>query len=160
MSFTLIPVLDNAHIGRFWDKVNKIENSCWEWTGGKRRKYGRASIYRKSFSAHRVSYFLNKGVDPKDEIIMHKCDNPICVNPEHLSLGSNKDNTNDMMSKSRGSKQFQSGESHILSKLTNKDIIDIRKKSGRLPQKEIAGIYNVDQALISRIVNRKLWKTV
>lgn len=160
MSFTLIPVLDNAHVDRFWDKVNKVEDSCWEWTGSKRRKYGRVSVYRKSFSAHRVAYFLNEGVDPKGEIVMHKCDNPICVNPEHLSLGSNKDNTDDMMSKNRGTKQFRSGENHRMSKLTNENILDIREKSGKFTQKEIAKIYSVDQALISRIINNKLWKTV
>ncbi len=92
---------------RFWRNVQKSDDSsCWIWTGNKRRNgYGRISLGAKhlgSEGSHRVSWKLaNKAEIPDGMFVMHSCDNPSCVNPKHLSLGTPKDNMQDMISKGR-----------------------------------------------------------
>jgi predicted DNA-binding protein len=91
---------------RFWSKVNVLsDDDCWEWSGGKYPSgYGTFSFMGKSMQAHRVSYILTTGEIPPRMCICHKCDNPPCVNPRHLFLGTYQDNTNDMIKKGRWKK--------------------------------------------------------
>ena len=91
---------------RFWRKVAKGQpNECWEWLGGKRPNgYGHIQEGGRNssdISTHRVSYRLRYGQIPKGLVVMHKCDNPSCVNPEHLMLGTYQANTADMIKKGR-----------------------------------------------------------
>ena len=92
---------------RFEEKFEPIpECGCWVWTAAHHeRGYGYFHFPefdgRKSSFAHRVSYFLYKGVHPKDMSVCHTCDNPSCVNPDHLFLGSHADNMKDMSKKGR-----------------------------------------------------------
>jgi hypothetical protein len=90
---------------RFWKKVNKTED-CWLWLGHLQR-YGRFKPQGIRNSpqvlAHRYSYELHFGPIPIGMNVLHKCDNPACVNPDHLFLGTQKDNVIDMMNKGRGS---------------------------------------------------------
>jgi hypothetical protein len=75
---------------------------CWEWQGGKNNVgYGLIRDEHGMRTTHRVSYELYKGNIPKNLCVLHSCDNPKCVNPEHLRLGTRKDNTQDMISKGR-----------------------------------------------------------
>ena len=155
-----IPTLKDEDLLRFWGKVNLStdKDSCWEWTRGLCKGYGMFSLSAKQgerskpFRAHRVSYFICNNTDPKESIVMHKCDNPKCVNPDHLSLGNTRDNALDMMSKNRGRKQFKNGEEHTRSKLSNKDVLFIR--SSDLRQQDLADKFNINQALVSRIKNK------
>lgn len=90
---------------RFWAHVHKTEG-CWNWTAAVRGAgYGAFLVNQKNYGAHRFSYLLTKGEIPKGLCVLHACDNRRCVNPAHLSLGTNKDNTADMISKGRGKEQ-------------------------------------------------------
>ena len=87
---------------RFWDKVKKVENGCWEWQNEKVGGYGRIRIDGVKQLAHRVSWIMHFGGIPKNMHVLHTCDNPSCVNPEHLFIGTHQDNMKDRDKKGRG----------------------------------------------------------
>lgn len=89
---------------RFWSRASKPSlNACWEWQGGKTSDgYGASAIRNKSALAHRVAWELANGPIPAGMEVCHRCDNPPCVNPAHLFLGSHADNIRDMFAKGRG----------------------------------------------------------
>lgn len=95
-------------IERFWTKVDKRSNhECWEWQSCKNKAdYGRFSFRNKSILAHRFMWLIIYGKMPKKHVL-HKCDNPCCVNPVHLFLGTNTDNMRDMMNKGRCNLSFR-----------------------------------------------------
>lgn len=92
---------------RFWKKVKKgKDNECWSWNGCIIHGYGRIQEKNKIFVASRISYKLHKGDIPKGMFVCHSCDNPSCVNPKHLWLGTSEDNMQDMVKKNRNRNQF------------------------------------------------------
>jgi hypothetical protein len=134
-------------------------DGCWEWLATKNSDgYGRVKRLGKLESAHRVSYELYKGPFDLSKHVCHKCDNPACVNPDHLWLGDYKSNNLDKKEKGRAVGCSMPGEKHPASKLTEdkvKAIIFSQEHSAFL-----AGLYNVSVSLINLIKARKRWKHV
>lgn len=141
-------------------KVNE-ENGCWEWTGSlDTGGYGmlRRSRERKMIAAHRLSYELHKG-DPGRFYVLHECDNPRCVNPEHLRLGTQQENMQDMQRRGRRrGVTGPHGEYHGQSKLTEKDVEKIRRLSASgTRQILLAEEFGVGPEQIRRIVRGIAW---
>ena len=109
---------------RFNAKVShKGENECWEWQGAKTHYgYGKIRNNYKSIGAHRLSYILHKGEIPSGIDVLHKCDNRLCVNPNHLFLGTQSDNMKDMFAKGRNRTTPSKGSANGNSKLSERDI--------------------------------------
>ncbi len=118
---------------RFWDKVEIIPfHQCWEWIGSKDKNgYGLIKRNGRSVRAHRASYEINIGEIPSGMVIMHSCDNPGCVNPEHLSVGTPLQNSLDCKVKGRthslNNRKFCLKGGHLLTP----DTISINPKTGQ-----------------------------
>lgn len=142
--------------------IERLGSKCWLWLGSKAgRGYGKLApqYHCIAYSAHRFMWTLENGPIPKGMYICHHCDNPSCVNPAHLFLGTPKDNAHDKVSKGRAN--HPRGEKSGLSKLTENDVKDIRHMYAvGHTQEEIAGQYCVSRVSISYIVNRVTWKHV
>jgi hypothetical protein len=150
---------------RFWPKVAKLLDwsACWIWLASKERiakgKYGTFKL--KSYvtsRAHRVAYALYYGRSPGELLVCHTCDNPQCVNPSHLFLGTVQDNSDDMVRKGRASKQDQRGERNKAAKLSAEQIETIRDLiRANLTNTAIAARYGVTHQAISRIRRGRSW---
>jgi hypothetical protein len=154
-------------IERFWNKVEKTD-SCWTWQGAKTRGgYGMFPTAKNhklydNYYVHRISYYLANGDFDARLRVCHRCDNPSCVNPDHLFLGTQSENMRDMFSKGRDNVQAKivRGEKHGQSKL-NWDIVRaIRKEyaEGNISQGKLAKRYGVNQTTIRDVVLNKNWK--
>lgn len=159
---------------RFWAKVD-TSGECWVWIGGKDRKgYGRFSMgsarkpdgtRRNSMvAAHRFSYELENGPIPDGPgfhgfCVLHRCDNPSCVLPKHLFLGTNEDNVHDMDSKGRRVNNQIKGSGHRNAVLNEEQVREIVAKhygEGRT-QKSLALEYGVCHATVNHIFTGRLW---
>ncbi len=138
---------------RFWSKVEKTD-WCWNWKAGKGSDgYG---IFwdipnKTSRRAPRVAWELENGPIPEGMWILHHCDNPACVNPSHLYIGTAADNNGDAIRRGRNPP--------IPQKLTAEQVIEIRALPYQ-PQGKIAAMYGVSQVTISKILRRKSWKHI
>ncbi len=141
-----------------------IRKNCWEWQGKINESgYGcfQENMDKKRIylSAHRVSYEEYVGKISEGMCVLHRCDNPKCCNPEHLWLGTPQDNVKDRQNKGRGADSR--GEKHARCKLTEIDVLKIRKMfSDGIMQKDIAKIYNLHNVSISDICTRKNWQHI
>ena len=151
-------------VKRFWEKVKKSDG-CWEWTAYCLADgYGQFFVQRgEQWLAHRFSWVLHFGPIPIGEgyhgtCVLHRCDNPKCVRPNHLWLGSNADNIRDCQAKGRASKVRAHGERHPMAKLTAKQIPAIRQDTRTL--ETIARNYGVCLSTISSIRRREHWQHV
>lgn len=142
---------------KFWEKVQKSEG-CWLWTGACKNNskwpYGVLGNGRgrNTLLAHRVSWELHYGPIPEGMLVLHHCDVAPCVRPDHLFLGTFKDNTQDMLKKGR----------FTPCKLTEQEVLEIRRRypAGGVTYKELAQQYNVSHQLISFILSRRIWKHI
>ena len=134
---------------------------CWEYQGCIERKgYGTAKIQLDgvagNYRVHRLAYFHRHKVDPKHLLVCHHCDNPSCINPDHLYIGTDADNKRDVVERGR-----QKGSSNNFSRLTEENVIDIKK---RIAKKEkyvsIAESYGVKYGAIADIAVGRNWKHV
>lgn len=146
---------------RFWEKVDK-SGDCWPWTGSHDpRGYGHFQpVDGKSVGAHRFAYILTFGPIPPGLFVCHHCDNPICVNPVHLFLGSPKDNTQDSLRKGRLSPHTPGtfrGAASAKAKLTEAQVLEILRR-GSEPLKVLAREFGVTACNIWAIRHRKSWR--
>jgi hypothetical protein len=144
---------------RFWEKVLKSPfPGCWTWTGGGIKGYGHIRTERSQgmILAHRASWELHNGPVPAGLLVLHKCDNPGCVNPTHLFLGTDGDNSDDKWAKNRG--VAPSGELNGYSKLTCDDVREIRLTVlTRGTVKALAKQFNVHRSAIWKVRTREVW---
>ena len=141
---------------RFWAKVNKTD-ACWLWTGAKNRKgYGVINTTAGMSLAHRVSYELSGSPIPPAKHVLHQCDTPGCVNPEHLFLGTNLDNVRDRDSKQRGNQVH--GTANGRAKVSDAAVKVIR--CSPLSTRELATIFQIDITTVRQIINKETWKHV
>lgn len=121
--------------------------------------YGRVSYKGQLWSAHRLAWYLLYGPIPKGKFVLHKCDNPACVNTLHLYLGDHQDNMNDM--KERGRASRLKGSKNASAKLTEGDVSLIKKRINRGESLQSIAIYfGVDRSRISRIASGHAWRHV
>ena len=134
---------------------------CWPWKGvTDRQGYGVFTHRGKNYQAHRVSWALKNGPIPEGLCACHKCDNPICVNPDHVFLGTQMDNVRDCWSKGRGYKNnWVSGVKNPKAKLNLEKVVEIRKAlfSG-LKALEVAELFQVTVPTISKISLFQIWR--
>lgn len=140
---------------RFWANTQKSEN-CWLWAGSTDSSgYGLISIDGRNNKAHRFSFFLANGYWAK-ECVLHSCDNPPCVNPDHLREGNHKDNSNDKYE--RGRQNILRGADNGAAKLTELQVLEIRQLlQNGISQRKIANQFQVNQRVIWNILHRKSW---
>lgn len=160
---------------RFWRRVDKSAD-CWVWTGCvDNRGYGQISTGKtgKHIKTHRLAWELENGSIPEGLCVCHKCDNPPCVRPDHLFLGSKADNNRDMKRKGRQAfgdrapsrrnpERYPRGTGHHYAKLNESIVRDIRSRyrQGQATEFALAHEYGVSVGCVSGIVNRKSWKHI
>lgn len=136
---------------RFWSKVDKT-GDCWVWTGKRNGSgYGMFWVPPREERAHRVSILLRDGELDAEAVVLHLCDNPACVNPEHLEVGTQADNLRDCREKGR----HAFGEQHGHAKLTDDQVMEIRRSSER--QIDLARRFGVSKTTICNIRAGRLY---
>lgn len=145
---------------RFWKYVDKrSDEECWNWLGHTRNTYGALSVYGIVHGAHRYSYELHNGkITDGRLVVRHLCNNRLCVNPNHLTIGTHQDNMTDMVRSNRSAK----GERVGTSKLTETNVREIKYllSLGMMKKKDIAALYKVDPCVISDIIAGRTWSWV
>lgn len=139
---------------RIWDHIKK-EGDCWVWTAHKHPfGYGMIMVNGIPTGCHRISWELTNGPIPHGMSVLHKCDNPSCINPSHLFLGTQDDNMKDRSKKGRAPK----GESHPMSKISEEMAIKI--KHSMLSGYKCAALFHVSPSTVHSIRSGKTWRHI
>lgn len=144
---------------RFWARVVKTDDGCWGWTGsrsGSKAMYPVIAVDRRNAYAHRFSYVLHHGPIPDGMVVMHKCDNPPCTNPDHLVLGTPQDNIDDKVAKGRQQHSERAGGAIHTSDL----IRTIRAMSKTHRQCDIAAALGVSRPMVCSVLKGRIWRHV
>ena len=138
---------------RFFSRFVKLANGCWQWRSHTDKDgYGILPGAHRSIRAHRLSYEIHKGAIPEGMIVCHRCDNPGCVNPDHLLVGTQKDNAQDALRKGR----HYVGEKNGRSKLTEENVKEIL--TSELNDRQLADKFGVTRSTISSVRRGKSWQ--
>ena len=165
-------------VDSFWARLVTNNTGCREWVGARSNNgYGNVAVGGTTWKAHRLAWTLFNGPIPDGLYVCHRCDNPPCCNPDHLFLGTPKQNQEDMHSKgrfrtarrvagwrvasatlSRPRPEYR-GSNNPNARLSRDDVQTIRERyaSGGVSQAKIAAEYGVSQSVVSTIVRRKAW---
>jgi DNA-directed RNA polymerase specialized sigma24 family protein len=137
---------------------------CWEWTASTTRKYGKIRREGRNgrwTTAHRLSWELHFGSIPDGMCVCHRCDNPVCVRPDHLFLGTHADNAADRNAKGRASNVRAQGTKHHAAKLHDAAVREIRAADGdRMRLAEMAARFGVSASTVKSVLARRSWKHV
>lgn len=140
--------------------ITDPETGCWNWKAGKdTHGYGQMNANGRKRLAHRISFEVHRGLIPEGKCVCHRCDNPACINPDHLFIGTQAENVADMIAKRRDRKASQKGEAHGQAKLTEADVIAIRSNA-HSSQSDLAARYGVSPSQIGNIRRGKRWTHV
>ena len=155
--------MTRQQLDRFWSRVSKTSD-CWEFTPTNSSGYGRIVVNGKRWLTHRLSWVVHFGEIPDNLCVCHKCDNPACVRPTHLFLGTQTDNLKDMDNKGRrgtNSAVIQ-GEQNGNVKLTDNQVSEVRRLyiAGKCNYIELAEKFDVHRTTISRIIRNKNRKEI
>ena len=131
------------------------KSACWIWKGQSNRRYSVIVYGKKAHRGHRLFWQKFMGEIPEGLYVCHKCDNPLCVNPEHLFLGTQDDNMKDMVKKGRADSKKKRGKNNGRAILTENDVLAIRASKAR--HVELADKYNVTPTNIQRIRKGLIW---
>lgn len=159
---------DDAALRRFWSRVDRIDDatSCWRWLGtrvgtgkkGKNLRYGTLRFDGRTMYAHRVSWQLANGLTvPRDVEILHSCDEPACVRPDHLSPGTHAENMADCARKRRIRCNPHRGEANYAAKLTPEKAQQIRDAWPASSMRALAARFGVSLATIQRVTSNRAW---
>ncbi len=148
---------------RFWPKVHKTDG-CWLWTGATLQGYGKIGAgghKGRPLSAHRVSYEIHYGPIPEGMHVCHRCDNPSCVRPDHLFIGTPADNIADMFSKGRNPPRDNKGVRNGSAKLTAEKVVEIRRdRAAGVLLKDLARKHGVSLTTISGAARGRNWQHI
>lgn len=145
-------------IASFWEKVDKAgANGCWNWTASQKEKgYGQFIWNGKMNRAHRLAWKLLRG-DPGDKEVAHRCDNRLCVNPEHLFLATHLENMQDCKAKGR----HAHGESNTRSKLTAEQVSELRSLRDKgWKFHELGARFGITSSHATNIYHRRAWSHI
>lgn len=145
---------------RFWERVD-TSGDCWLWTGtGRGNGYGGLSVNGKNRSAHRIAWELTNGAIPDGLFVCHRCDNPACVRPEHLFLGTPRANIQDMMAKGRA-RFGDAPPGKGRATLTPESVREVRRLATQgQSQRALARRYGVRSSAIYKLLHGITWKNL
>lgn len=144
---------------RFEEKVDHGSDSeCWEWTAARRCGYGVLGLDGTTINAHRLAFIIEHGEEPED-LVLHKCDNPPCCNPQHLYDGTPSENARDWFDRQDAAEKFKN-ESNPNSSLDRQQVAEIKRRLSSETQSSLAVEFGVDRSTIAHIATGRNWANV